>query len=334
MSATTLSNVFFDSQLFSDTLAMTFTDKLELFRSGVLAGAPDAMISPVSAGYTVAIPKWDALTGDSDQITEGGSTTINMITDADDVGVWVEREKAWGANQFLKFIAGADATQGVASGLANYWAKEVHKSAVKVLSGAMATALSSTHSTGASYSAATIETTGGTAAKLLLGDNSEMLTSVLMNSKVHTDAVRDRLVVETPGGDRAYASGSVQSFLGSRVYVTDQLAASSSVYPTYFAAPGSMIYKFRNRTLNNITDAQIFEINTDVIRLQVELNRQPLTSGGQDEIITRCSYLVHIPGVAWAGSSNPTNTALGTGSNWSKVYSDNKLIRIAELKTL
>jgi len=70
--------------------------------------------------------------------------------------------------------------------------------------------------------------------------------------------------------------------------------------------------------------------------VEVELNRVATTNGGQDQFITRASFVTHVPGVAWAGTStgNPTNTALATGSNWSKVASDDKLIRIVELQTL
>ena len=54
--------------------------------------------------------------------------------------------------------------------------------------------------------------------------------------------------------------------------------------------------------------------------VEVELNRVATTNGGQDQFITRASFVTHVPGVAWAGSSNPTNTALATGSNWTRLH--------------
>lgn len=334
MASTILSDVNFLSEPFAATLQGEFTHRLGFLTSGVMSPIPSGLVK--DQGYTAAMPKWNALDGDPDQITTSLSTTINNLTDVKDVDVWVEREKAWGADQMIRIVAGQDkdVTKEVARQLAQYWAGVLHNSGMQVLKGVFATALSSSHSTGSTYSGANITVEGGLAAKLKLGDNSDMLTTFLTNSKVKTDMVSDKIATYDKAAVDTYLSGEVLSFLGANVVTTDKLAAVSSVYPSYFAAQGSMAYTFRNRTQNAFNNSNVFSINAGGINIEVEIARNSTLAGGQDYIITRASYLVHVPGVKWnVGTTNPTNAQLATGSNWATAYSDNKLIKIVELKT-
>lgn len=334
MASTILTDVNFQSQAFKDTMLGEFTDRLGFLTSGVLVEAPDQIISSDDKGYTVAIPKWNTLSGDSVQITTSTTTSINNLTDYKDVGVWVEREKAWGADQMLSVVAGKDATEEIARQLGQYGAIEMHRIALKVLAGVFATELATTHSTGATYTGATISTDAVIAAKQLLGDNFDVLSAIIMNSKVHSDAVKNQMVTFPAGnvGNESFRSGTAGTILGLTPTVTDKLAAVASVYSSYISAPGSMLYKLRNRVTNRMTNANVYKIGA----FEVELNREAKTGGGQDELILRFSGLAHVPGVAYVTTSvasNPTDAQLATGSNWDKVASDDKLIRIVELKT-
>jgi len=330
MASTILTDVNFQSQVFKDTMLGEFTDRLGLLSSGLMVEAPESVVSSNDRGYTVAIPHWNTLSGDSVQITTSTSTTINNLTDYKDVGVWVEREKAWGADQMVSVVAGKDPTEEIARQLGMYGAIEVHRIALKALTGVFTTALASTHSYNGSGDV--INPDAIVAAKLLLGDNSDMLKVIVMNSKVEADALKAKILTYDNGGVDSYATGKVGNLLGLIPTISDKLAAVSNVYSSFIAAQGAMIYKLRNRVTNRFTNANQYKIG----QFEVELNREAKTAGGQDELILRFSALTHVPGVAWqTGSvaSNPTDAQLATGSNWSKVATDDKLIRIVELKT-
>lgn len=341
MASTTLSNVNFLSQPFKDNLFGEFTSQVSFLTSGVLAPAPEEVVSINEKGYTVAIPKWNVLSGDSAQITDSSSTSVNSLGDIKDVGIWIEREKAWGADEMISVVAGKDVTAEIARQLGMYWARELHRVAGLVRTGVFTTALASTHSTGATYSGATINVDGVLAAKQLLGDNKELLTDTFWHSKVQNDAVRTGVATYDTDTRELYKGGKILSLLGTRPHLQDAtLEPTADVYPTYIAAQRSMIYKLRNRTANQFTDRNVFRISSAEagMSIDVELNREAKTAGGQDELISRVSMLVHIPGVAWntggGVTSNPTDAQMLTGSNWTKVQTDNKLIRMVQLKTL
>lgn len=331
MASTVLSDINFLSEPFRDVLSGTFTHRLELFNS-ILSNA-SGYVTP-DTGYTQAIPVWNTLSGSSVQITTSLTTTINNLTDYKDVGVWIEREKAWGADQMLRVVAGRDATTEIARQLGEYWASEIHRVFVSgVFTGVFATALATTHTYDDSGN--TINIPGLIQAKNKLGDNGDLLNSISMHSKVFGDALNDKVVTYDKSTVDSYGTGEVAMILGMKPYVTDKLAATTAVYPVLLGMKGSAIYLFRPRPKAQFSDANVFQINTGTVSIDIELNRIATTGGGQDQLISRASFLVHIPGVKFdttSVTSNPTDTQLATGSNWSKVVSDDKLIKLVQYK--
>lgn len=333
MASTVLTDVNFQSELFAMEVNAAFTHRLELLNSGAMVQIPEEIVSSNSTGYTVAVPRYVAPSASATQITSSSSTTVNALTDIKDIMAWVERETAWGADQALAYIAGKDPMRAIATMIGEYWANEVHASGISTLTGVFTTALASTHVHDAS--ANIISKAAVMAAKAKLGDYQEYLTLGLMNSAVYNDAVTEQLVVETGYADELAKTGKINTILGSRIFQTDKLTATAGVYPSYFCAPGAMGYKFRNRKPNSMNNANLATINYNGLIIEVELNRVAKTAGGQDEIITRTSYLTHVPGVQFDGTvtSNPTNAQLATGTTWTKVQTDNKLIPIVQLLT-
>lgn len=339
MASTNLSNIDFNSSTWKDIFAGEFTDRLGFLTSGAMVSVNDNMISPDDKGYTVTIPHWNTLSGDTDVITSSLSTTTNSLATYKDIGVWCEREKAFGADQLIKVVSGADPAAEIARQLSQYVANEVHKQAMSTLAGVFSVELGTTHSTGSTYIGSTIDIDGVLSAKQKLGDNQDQLTIALMNSKVYQDAMRDKLItnpVVNVSGEM-FRSGVIGSLLGMTPVMTDKLTATASVYPSYFCAPGALIYKFRNRPASIQSNANITRINAGGIIADIELYRNSTYAGGQDILIMRYSAVTHVPGVQYDGSgtsSNPTNAQLATAANWTKVATDNKLIKIVELKTL
>lgn len=340
MPSTVIADIDFNSEQFAEVAAGEFTHKLGLLSSNILSEVPDSVVSKGATGFYAHMPKWDVLSGTPDRITTSLSTTVNALGTADSIAVWVEREKAFGADQMVKVATSNDPMNEAAMQVGQYVASAVHADAVARLGGAFATALGTSHSTGGTYAGATITLEGGIAARQLLGDNQDNLSAVVMNSKVKSDALLKKIVTELPntqGAVDAYNSGNIPYFLGSQVYASDKLTATASVYPTYFASPGAMIYKMRNRPSSTQTNANVFNVSFGGLNVEVERARVSLTAGGQDVLIIRASFFTHIPGTAWnisGGGANPTDAALATSTNWTKTASDDKEIKIVQLKTL
>lgn len=340
MAATTLSNIDFQSSTFKDIMAGEFTDRLALLTSGVMMNVPDNIVSSTDKGTTVSIPHWNTISGDSVSITGSFSTTVNALATYKDVGVWCEREKAWGSEQIIKVVSAADPAAEIARQLGQYLAVETHKQGVSVITGAFSVELATSHSTGNSFTGGTINNDGILTAKQKLGDNQDQLTNALMHSKVYQDALRDGIITNTIFGvaNEQFRSGTIGQMLGMTPVMTDKFTATSSVYPSYFAAPGALIYKFRERAAQAQSNANLVKINAgNNLIAELELHRVALSNGGQDVMILRWSNLVHLPGVYWDGTvtTPPTNTELATASSWTKISGiDDKLIKIVELKTL
>ncbi|MCC7289844.1 hypothetical protein IT417_01155 [bacterium] len=323
-----LSGVNYQSESFGRVLAGMFSHKLSLLNN-IITLAPDQIIAPVEGDYA-SVPQWNALSGDADVITNGLTTTINAPSQFKHRAVWVEREKAWGADEIIMTIAGSqhDATTAIANMIGEYWANQMHNTGISVITGSFASALAATHVSDDTGSTITKEKLA--LAKLKLGDNAEKLKSLVVNSKVYTDALVGNMIA-TNLGDALTQQGALEKLLGMNVYQSDKLTATAGVYPSILGMPGAMLYKTRSRKNAALSNANKFNVGN----LEVELYRNSITNGGYDALITRLSYCVVIPGVQYddTGGVNPTETVLATSTSWTKVQTDDKLIPLVMYKS-
>lgn len=323
-----LSGVNYQSESFGRVLAGMFSHKLSLLNN-IITLAPDQIIAPVEGDYA-SVPQWNALSGDADVITNGLTTTINAPSQFKHRAVWVEREKAWGADEIIMTIAGSqhDATTAIANMIGEYWANQLHNTGISVITGSFASALAATHVSDDTGSTITKEKLA--LAKLKLGDNAEKLKSLVVNSKVYTDALVGNMIA-TNLGDALTQQGALEKLLGMNVYQSDKLTATAGVYPSILGMPGAMLYKTRSRKNAALSNANKFNVGN----LEVELYRNSITNGGYDALITRLSYCVVIPGVQYddTGGVNPTETVLATSTSWTKVQTDDKLIPLVMYKS-
>lgn len=331
--ATALSDINFQSEIFGETLEMEFTHRVGLLSSGLIAPAGDVLVKPGQSGQFANVMKYNAISGPSVKIASGMTTSFKTVTDYKDIAVWIEREDAWDAETIIKLIAGKDPTMAVIRAISSYWGKDIHDTAYALLQGVFGSALLSSHSTGTEYTGDLISAPAVLGAKQLLGDNKDLLRLIVMHSKVHNDAVNQNLQVSTPRADDAFSTGDIQRILGLNPTITDLVTPVSDVYSSFLAVPGAVVYKTRPRPSAQMNNANIVRAGD----IEIELYRNSINSGGIDGLITRISYLVHLPGVSYkmgTAPANPTNAQIATVGNWEKVVSDDKLIRIVELKTL
>lgn len=328
MAVTQLANVNFASAQFKEGLGATFTDQLRIYND-LLRPLPDAVVSPNDKGYYVSLPNFNAISDSFGQITAGGTLTPVAMSTYLERAAWLSREIAIGSEQMVAIVAGLDPIAEAANQFGTLIAKEVQSAAISALTGIFATALLATHVLDDSGNVVSAEKL--LAAKLKIGDAMDMLGVMLCNSKVYGDMITKSIAIQSGASTESYTSGQVGRALGMAVMAEDALTLAGGIYKTYLAAPGAVGYKFRYRPQQSLSAANIVNVATDNgVIAEFETSRQALTGGGTDVISCRVSFLVHPFGMQFAESANPTNAALATGSNWTKVVSDDKLIKMVQ----
>ncbi len=336
MASTQSANIDFNSDYFTDTMEGVFTQRNAALSSGVMEEVPG---NGNFSGFLFQAPWYDTLSGDSQVISSASSAaTVNAMGTLKSSFPMLEREKAFGWEQMLKIYSQSDPTAEAARQIATYVANETHRIAGVVTNGAFASASLSAVNAYTPGSALTND--AAVTAKGLIGDNQDVLSSVIWHSAIHNKALKEKWSTpldNTNGQADAYRKGVVYEYLGCMTYQSDSFcAATAGVYPTYFAAPGSIIYKFRPRSADALNGAvRLFNINAGPVQCEVELSRTQ-AGGGTDIMTIRFSLGVGIKGVEWgvAAAEGTTDAALATGTNWALTSGiDNKLVRIVQLNT-
>lgn len=336
MASTQLANIDFNSDYFADTMEGVFTQRNAALSSGVMEEVPgDSNFS----GFLFQCPWFDTLSGDSQVISSASSAaTVNSMGTLKSSFPMLEREKAWGWEQILKIVGSTDATAEAARQVGTYLANEAHRIAGVVTNGAFAS--SSLSAVNAYTPGSSLTKEAAVTAKGLIGDNQDQLNSVIWHSAIHNVALKDKLATpldNAQGQADAYRNGVVYEFLGGLAYQSDSFCpATSSIYPTYFAGNGSIIYKFRERSGQAQSGAvKLIPISAGPLKGEIELSRTQ-AGGGTDIMTLRFSMGVGVKGVEWqvAAAEGTTDAALATGTNWATTSGiDNKLIRIVQLNT-
>ena len=298
--------------------------------SGVVQ--PMAELNATEGGDYVNIPFWKAnLTGDFEVLTDSTSLIPGKITADKQVGVILHRGRAFESRDLAALAAGADPMAAIGAKVADYVANQRQKDLIKCLEGVFG---GLTSNTGAAFIDVSFDKSGMTAlgprqvakARALLGDQGDKLTAVAMHSAVYYDLVERKAIdyvtnVEARGGGTvattgiapviagsimgAYGEVSVPTYMGLRVIVSDDLAPTSTNYPVYFFTQGAIA-------------------SGEQMAMQTETDRDILAKS--DAMSIDLHYVYHPVGAKWAvGTTNPTQAALATIGNWTKVYETKNL---------
>ncbi|MBW7889565.1 MAG: major capsid protein [Bacteroidia bacterium] len=332
MATTALTDIKFQSNIFKEALSAVFSDKLRFYNE-VLRPAPDAVISANETGQFVSLPQYSPVSSRMTSIASGNTLTPGKLTQTNDRAAWLEREIAIASEEIVKIVSANDPTEEVAIQAATILAREVNYTTISALTGIFAAALLGSHVHDDSGNTVSLE--GLQAAKFKLGDSFEDLTLAICNSKVYNDMLTKKIAVEAGASTVTVDSGRIFTALGMTVGAEDALTAVSSVYKTYLAKPGAIIFKFRNRPAQTFSAKNVTRVDTGTgVIADFEIARDPLNSGGVDTIIIRASYLVHPVGLAFTDqTTNPSDTDLATGANWTKVASDDRQIGLIQYLT-
>ncbi len=282
-----------------------------LYNSGIISNNPELDKLAVSGGTTINMPYWEDLNGDDEVLSDNGALTPGKITAGQDVAVLLLRGKAWSANDLAKALSGSDPMAAIGDLVAEYWARRMQATAIKLLDGAFA-------ASNMTKKVSDISALEGEAAKIsgetfldalqLMGDAKDKLTGVIMHSATETQLRKNNLIqTELDSNNKP-----ISLFMEKRVIIDDSCPVSAGAYTTYLFGQGAI------------------GLGNGSAPVPTETDRDSLA--GDDILINRKHYILHPRGVKWIGTaagSSPTNTELATGTNWSRVYED-KAIRMVK----
>ena len=315
MAATALSDVIVP-EVFNPYVIERTAEKIAFYQSGVIRPISEFTIAK---GKTVELPFWQDLTGDDNVWTDTADITLNKITTAQDTAVVLTREKAFGSTDLARALIGEDPMSAIAELVSDYWARRYQQTLLATVKGALAASDMTDNVldiSSLSGAAANIDGDSFVDATQKMGDNSDVLTDIAVHSAVEASLRKQDLIDFIPDSEGKL---TIRSFQGRRVHIDDSMPVTSGVYTTYLFGQG--VIGFVDEMVENANEPY----------------RHPEKNGGTDALYTRRKFVMHPRGVRWSpgsgipASATPSNTELGTGTNWDRVY-EHKNIHIVAFK--
>lgn len=322
-----LSGVPFIPELFLDYQQEEIRDKNSLVSSGLMVTNAAIQAEFQKGGKTIDLPFFGDLSGDSEIDSDVDASNPTEIAGNVQTGVRNMRRKSWKSSDLAADLSGSDPAQAIARSTGRYWIRDMQKTCVSILQGAFGSGgpLATSHAVGDASTQLSQSVMVDGIAKL--GDAGDELTGIMMRSQVYYALMKLDLIepatnvaqIDTRLSEQALERGT---YLGRPVFVDDRLpvdigagTGGTDVHHTYFFGPGAFAYA------------------TAPAKTPVETDRDKFL--GIDFLINRTHYLVHPNGLSWVGTAalnSPSNDELATGSNWSKVFEDDRNIRITRMR--
>jgi hypothetical protein len=304
------------------------------WQSGIVTDMSDIIDS--LGGTTVHMPFFNDLDGEDDILDDTQDISVGKTSTSMDVATRLFRVRAYGGTDLSGDLAGADPMASILNNFGAWWGRQLQKTLLSVVAGAMGSLNAETATNGTSTvptnhntnSPNNLDITGLTGAAAVfdaesfidaaqrLGDASDGMGAIAIHSMTYALMRKQDLIDFIRASD---AEPAIPYYMGKRVIVSDVMPVDANGnYTSYIFGQGAIGYVEK------------------APKTPVELYREPLKNGGQDNIIHRRQFVLHPRGVKWIGvpASNgktPSNVELATAANWTRVY-DNKLIRIVAFK--
>lgn len=317
MAATRLTNIIVPA-VWNPYVIERTAELSAFFQSGIIAPVEEIAGFIADGGNTLNMPFWKDLSGDDEVLSATGTAlTVNPIETGQDISVVLARGRAWGTNELAAALSGDDPAGAIAELVAAYWARRMQAASLAVLKGVFSAASMATNVhdiSAATGEAAVISGSTFVDAAQRMGDNKGKLTAVAMHSATEAALLKADLIEFRPDSEGRL---TIPTFMGKTVVVDDGLpvgtGGSAGIYDTYLFGAGALgLADGTGRTHVTAT----------------ETDRDSLA--GEDILINRRHFVLHPRGVKWKGTATgggPDNTALGTGTNWERVY-ESKNVRI------
>lgn len=303
------------------------------FQSGIVVNSPEFDTLASEAARTHNMPFFEDLNGESEPTLEDVKMTPAKIGSNKDVSTTILRQKMWAATNLSAALAGADPMKAIGDLVAGYWARDMQKELIAILSGVFGTTTEDPVGTpkqttrmadhildltaGKSGPAKLISASAFIDACQLLGDAQAQLSGVAMHSATKSYLKKLNLI-ET---ERDSTDVEFDTYQGRRVTVDDGCPVTGEgIYTTYLFGNGAIAY-------GN---------GSPVGHVATEVDRDKQTGGGIDYLINRKAFILHPRGIAYTGAKRdhvetPTRAELAMAENWKPVY-EPKQLRIVAIK--
>lgn len=303
------------------------------FQSGIVVNSPEFDTLASEAARTHNMPFFEDLQGESEPTLEDVKMTPAKIGSNKDVSTTILRQKMWAATNLSAALAGVDPMKAIGDLVAGYWARDMQKELIAILSGVFGTTTEDPVGTpkqttrmadhildltaGKSEPAKLISASAFIDACQLLGDAQAQLSGVAMHSATKSYLKKLNLI-ET---ERDSTDVEFDTYQGRRVTVDDECPVTGEgIYTTYLFGNGAIAY-------GN---------GSPVGHVATEVDRDKQTGGGIDYLINRKAFILHPRGIAYTGAKRdhvetPTRAELAMAENWKPVY-EPKQLRIVAIK--
>ena len=318
MAGTTLTDVIVP-ELFTPYVVKRTMELSALFQSGIVTNNAEFDRLASEAAPIHNMPFFEDLTGDSEAVIEGNDLTANKITSNKDVSVTLRRAMMWSATDLSASLAGSDPMAAIGDLAAGFWARDMQKELINLLTGVFAASTMANHVldvSAAEGAGANISASVFIDALQKLGDAQGNLTAVVMHSATKSYLKKQNLIAT----ERDSTSVEFEAYQGRRVIVDDGCPVSGGVYTTYLFGQGAI-------ALGN---------GNPVGFVATEVDRDKKKGSGVDYLINRRTFILHPRGIAYQKASQanvetPTREELAKATNWKRVYED-KAIRLVAIK--
>lgn len=318
MAGTTLTDVIVP-ELFTPYVIQRTMELSALFQSGIVTNNAEFDRLASEAAPIHNMPFFEDLTGESEAVIEGTDLTANKITSNKDVSVTIRRAMMWSATDLSAALAGSDPMAAIGDLVAGFWARDMQKELINLLTGVFSASTMTNHVLDVSAeegAGANISASVFIDALQKLGDAQGNLTAVAMHSATKSYLKKQNLITT----ERDSTSVEFEAYQGRRVIVDDGCPVSSDVYTTYLFGQGAI-------ALGN---------GSPVGFVATEVDRDKKKGSGVDYLINRRTFILHPRGIAYQKASQtnvetPTREELAKATNWKRVYED-KAIRLVAIK--
>lgn len=328
MAITKLSDVIVP-ELFTPYVINRTMELSALFQSGIVVNNSKFDELASEAARTHNMPFFEDLTGESEPTLEDIKMTAAKIGSNKDVSTTILRQKMWGASNLAAALAGSDPMKAIGDLAAGFWARDMQKELISILSGVFGTYTpdGGTATTPMSDHILDLTAMSTAAAKIisasafidacqLLGDAQSELSGVAMHSATKSYLKKQNLITT----ERDSTGVEFETYQDRKVTVDDGCPVKDGVYTTYLFGNGAV-------ALGN---------GSPVGHVATEVDRDKQTGGGIDYLINRKAFILHPRGIAYTGATRanvetPTRAELALAENWNPVY-EPKQLRIVAIK--
>lgn len=320
MAETKIANIV-TPELWSRYHAEKFSTLNAFWTSGIVRDVSSEVQTQIG-GTEVNLPFWKPLTASGTVLVDTANITPAAYVAAQASAPIVGRVNAWSRTDLAAVLAGSDPASALMSHVLNVELQEKQNTLISSLTGAFVAGNENLLDISAlSGAAAVIDSDAIYDAEQKLGDAKSQLVAYGMHSATETALLKQD---KTAWDYQAASDGKarIPFYRGKRVIVDDSLPVGSGAYTTFMFTAGSVAYA-------NMPGPGFIPFETE---------RNALTNGGQETVVSRLRYLIApngfrstpVSGDPAAGGAGMSNAELALDA-WTKVY-DTKNVGIVALK--